>query len=89
MPKRRPAHVPQRSCAVCRAVHPKRDLTRVVRTPDGEVRLDPTGRAPGRGTYVCAEAACRDERRLAAAVQRALGTRAEHAVLVEVTHAGA
>ena len=88
MPKRRPSHVPLRSCAVCRTVQPKRDLTRVVRTPEGEVRLDPGGRAPGRGTYVCAQAACRDPGKLAAAVQRALGA-APPENLVEVAHAGA
>ncbi len=89
MPKRRPDHVPMRSCAVCREVHPKRELTRVVRDADGDVRLDPTGRAPGRGTYVCASSACRDAQRLTAAVQRALGVRPQAAIFMEVGNAGA
>ena len=73
MPKRRPDHVPTRTCAVCRASRPKREMTRVVRPPDGSVHLDTTGRAAGRGTYICHDPACRDPERGAAAVKRALG----------------
>jgi predicted RNA-binding protein YlxR (DUF448 family) len=42
----------------CRTSRPKRDLVRVVRTPDGRVELDETGRAAGRGAYLCRDAAC-------------------------------
>jgi predicted RNA-binding protein YlxR (DUF448 family) len=44
----------------CRRVRPKRDLLRVVRRPDGSIGVDPTGRANGRGAYVCDEPDCRD-----------------------------
>ena len=88
MPKRRPDHVPMRTCAVCRAVHPKRSMTRVVRAADGSIALDPTGKVAGRGTYVCDDPACRDPQRLAPAVQRALGTTVEPgAITLEVTNA--
>ncbi len=73
MPKRRPEHQPLRTCAVCREVHPKRSMTRLVRHADGSVTADPTGKAPGRGTYVCDQAACREPRRLTEGVQRAFG----------------
>ncbi|HEX3219729.1 MAG TPA: YlxR family protein [Candidatus Limnocylindria bacterium] len=90
MPKRRPDHVPMRTCAVCRSVHPKREMTRVVRMADGAVSLDPSGRAAGRGTYVCNDPACRDPQRLAPAVQRALGASVEPGSLtIEVTNAPA
>ena len=89
MPKRRPDHVPMRTCAVCRDVRPKRSMTRVVRGADGAIRLDATGRLPGRGTYVCDQPACRDGDRLAAAVARALGARPDTNVLEEVAHATA
>ena len=72
MPKRHPDHIPMRTCAVCRTVRPKRSMIRLVRNAEGEVVADPTGRLAGRGTYVCDELACRDPKRLAAAVQRAL-----------------
>ncbi|MEO8510111.1 MAG: YlxR family protein [Chloroflexota bacterium] len=72
MPKRHPDHIPMRTCAVCRTVRPKRSMIRLVRTAERQVIADPTGRLAGRGTYVCDEPACRDPKRLAAAVQRAL-----------------
>ncbi|HEX2884770.1 MAG TPA: DUF448 domain-containing protein [Candidatus Limnocylindria bacterium] len=73
MPKRRPDHIPTRTCAVCRTARPKRDMDRLVRAADGTVHRDPTGKAQGRGTYICHEPACRDPRAAAAAVRRALG----------------
>ena len=75
MPKRRPDHLPLRTCAVCREVHPKRSMSRLVLRADGSVALDPTGKAPGRGTYLCEQASCREPRRLAEGVERALGGR--------------
>jgi uncharacterized protein len=90
MPKRRPEHQPQRTCAVCREVQRKRSMTRVVRRPDGTVALDPTGRAPGRGTYLCGQASCREPERFAAGIQRALGAPVDpESVLEAVSHASA
>jgi predicted RNA-binding protein YlxR (DUF448 family) len=48
-------HIPQRTCVACRRTMPKRELNRVVRTTDGNVRFDPSGRMPGRGAYICPE----------------------------------
>lgn len=56
----RPRRVPQRTCAACRQVRPKRELLRIVRTPEGHVELDPTGKKSGRGTYLCARRTCWD-----------------------------
>lgn len=50
--------IPTRSCVSCRTTREKRDLLRVVRTPEGRVDFDPTGRANGRGAYVCRDEAC-------------------------------
>ena len=72
MPKRRPEHQPLRTCAVCRAVHPKREMTRMVRTADGDVVADASGRLPGRGTYVCADPDCQANPKRDAAIARAL-----------------
>lgn len=88
MPKRRPEHQPLRTCAVCRAVHPKRSMTRLVRRADGSVAVDPTGKAIGRGTYLCDQAACREPRPLAEGVRRALGgSVAAEMILAEVANA--
>lgn len=50
-PERRVKHVPQRTCVSCRQVLPKRSLIRIVRTDQG-VRVDTTGKTPGRGAYL-------------------------------------
>lgn len=50
--------IPQRTCVGCRQVEGKRGLIRVVRTPAGEVLVDPTGKKSGRGAYVHPEADC-------------------------------
>lgn len=55
---KRPKHVPLRTCVACRQVRPKRELLRIVRTPQGRVELDGTGKKSGRGAYLCARRAC-------------------------------
>jgi predicted RNA-binding protein YlxR (DUF448 family) len=53
--------IPQRTCIACRSTEAKRGLVRVVRTPEGRVELDPTGKKNGRGAYVHESRACWDE----------------------------
>ena len=54
----RPRHVPVRTCVGCRQERPKRDMVRVVRTPEGNVVVDPTGKRSGRGAYLCPSFDC-------------------------------
>jgi uncharacterized protein len=64
---------PQRSCLVCRRKRPKPELLRIVRSPQGEVRVDPSGGADGRGTYVCRDdRGCREAVTGRGALARAL-----------------
>ena len=49
---------PQRMCVSCRQLFDKRDLLRIVRTPQGEVLFDPTGKMAGRGAYLCKDPEC-------------------------------
>lgn len=51
---------PQRTCVVCRSTADKRALTRLVRTPENGVQVDPTGKLNGRGAYLCDNPACWD-----------------------------
>ncbi len=51
-------HVPVRTCVACRSAGDKRSLLRVVRAPDGCVSYDVSGKANGRGSYVCASVEC-------------------------------
>jgi len=50
--------IPQRQCMGCRERKNKRDMIRVVRSPEGNVSLDFGGKAPGRGAYICPSAEC-------------------------------
>ena len=54
----KPKKIPMRMCVGCREMKEKRELIRIVRTPEGEVALDPTGKKSGRGAYVCRQAEC-------------------------------
>ena len=45
--------VPQRTCVGCGKVLPKKELVRIVRTPDNQVVVDKTSKKPGRGAYIC------------------------------------
>jgi len=49
---------PQRSCIGCRTVREKQSLVRLVHTPDDRFVLDPAGKLPGRGAYLCASLPC-------------------------------
>lgn len=68
----RRGHSPVRTCVACREEAGKRDLVRLVRDPGGAVRVDPTGRAPGRGAYLHADPACLQEARRRGSIARAL-----------------
>lgn len=79
MPKTR--KVPQRSCLGCKQVLPKKQLYRVVRTPDGEVVFDPTGKKAGRGAYICPKAECLEQAIKSGRFERALELRVPEEVL--------
>ena len=51
MPRKR--HIPERTCVACGSKKPKRELIRIASSPQGQISLDVTGKAPGRGAYVC------------------------------------
>lgn len=53
-----PKKIPMRTCIGCGAVRPKKELIRIVMTPEGEIIPDRTGRANGRGAYLCNDPAC-------------------------------
>lgn len=75
-PQRRP-HIPQRTCVACRTVRPKRELVRIVRTPEGTVVVDETWKRSGRGAYLCRQRNCWEM----ALARRQL----EHALKVKLT----
>jgi len=74
-PTKRVKHIPQRTCVGCRQVMPKRNLIRVVRSPEG-VSIDLTGKTAGRGAYLHDKKSCWES-----ALKGALN----HALKIELT----
>ena len=58
MPSKTVKKIPERKCMGCNEKRPKKELVRVVRTPQGEVLLDVTGKMSGRGAYICPKVSC-------------------------------
>jgi predicted RNA-binding protein YlxR (DUF448 family) len=56
--QKRPKHVPERTCIVCRRKRPKWELVRIVRTPQGALEIDNRGKKAGRGAYLCRTQDC-------------------------------
>ena len=63
--------IPQRQCLGCREMKDKKELIRVVRSPEGEISLDFKGKKPGRGAYVCPAEECLKKARKSRALERA------------------
>ena len=64
--------IPQRQCMGCRERKPKRDMIRIVRTPEGVVSLDFGGKMNGRGAYICPETECLKKVQKSKALERSL-----------------
>ena len=64
--------IPQRQCMGCRERKEKREMIRVVRTTEGEVRLDFSGKLNGRGAYICPNPECLQKARKSKALERSL-----------------
>jgi predicted RNA-binding protein YlxR (DUF448 family) len=65
-------HVPLRTCTACQRKRPKREMIRIVRTPEGTTEIDPRGKQAGRGTYLCPRRGCWEEALQRGALGRAL-----------------
>ncbi len=76
--------IPQRKCNGCGAQKPKKELVRVVRSPEGEVSLDLTGKKPGRGAYVCPNTDCLKKAQKAKRFERVLECAIPEAVYAEM-----
>ena len=67
-----PKKIPMRQCTGCREMKPKRELIRVVRSPENEISLDFKGKAQGRGAYVCKNQECLKKAIRSKALERSL-----------------
>ncbi|HHY76000.1 MAG TPA: YlxR family protein [Firmicutes bacterium] len=67
-----PRRLPQRTCLGCQTIRPKREMIRIVRTPEGNLVVDDTGKKSGRGAYVCPNLDCLEALRKGKRLERAL-----------------
>ena len=77
--------IPLRSCVGCREKKPKRELVRIVRTPEGEGLLDLTGKKSGRGVYICPREACFKQALKAKQLEKNLERSISEEVIAEIT----
>lgn len=80
----RKKHVPMRTCVGCRTSKAKKDLIRVVRTPEGEVALDLTGKRSGRGVYICPDLECLKKAVQGRQIERALETKVDNTIVADL-----
>jgi len=81
-----PKKIPMRQCLGCREMKPKNTLIRVVKSPDGSaISLDFTGKAPGRGAYVCPDSVCLKKAIKSHALERAFSAPIPDAVYEALT----
>lgn len=64
--------VPLRQCIGCGEMKPKKELVRVIKTPEGEIVVDVTGKQNGRGAYVCQTSQCLEKAEKSRAIERTL-----------------
>lgn len=72
MEQQKTKKIPQRQCLGCNEHRPKRELLRVVRSPQGEISLDFTGKKSGRGAYICRDVRCLRKARKSRRIDRSL-----------------
>ena len=76
----KPRKIPMRMCLGCSEMKPKKEMVRVVRSPEGEISLDLKGKAAGRGAYICRSTECFEKARKARRFEKAFSCRIEESV---------
>ncbi len=77
--------IPMRLCVACREKNPKKELVRVVRTPEGDVVVDLTGKRSGRGAYICLRRECLQKALRRKCLERSLERPLSGVVVAELT----
>lgn len=76
--------IPLRKCTGCGLQRPKKELVRVVKSPEGEISLDLTGKKPGRGAYICPEVSCLMQAKKTKRLERVFACAVPEAVYAEM-----
>ncbi len=77
--------IPMRMCLGCNEMKPKKELMRVVKSPEGEISLDFTGKKNGRGAYICRSAECFDKARKSRRFEKSFSCRIDDSVYEVMT----
>lgn len=77
-------HIPQRMCSGCSEMKPKKELVRIVRTKEGEISLDLTGKKAGRGAYICNDVECLKKARKARRLEKSFSAQIPNEVYDEL-----
>lgn len=80
-----PKKIPMRQCTGCREMKPKKELIRVVRSPENEISLDFKGKAQGRGAYVCRDCECLKKAIKSKALERSLDVKIPEEIYAQLT----
>lgn len=78
--------IPMRKCTGCGEMKPKKELIRVVKSPEGEISLDLTGKKAGRGAYICHSRECFDKARKAKRLEKAFETQIPDSIYEEMAN---
>lgn len=76
----KPKKIPMRMCLGCGEMKPKKELIRAVKSPEGEISLDFTGKKSGRGAYICRSSECFEKARRARRFERSFSCRIDESV---------
>lgn len=72
--------IPMRMCLGCGEMKPKKELVRIVKSPEGEISLDLTGKKSGRGAYICKDASCLSKARKARKLEKSFSCKIDEEV---------
>lgn len=76
----KPKKIPMRMCLGCNEMKPKKELIRVVKSPEGEISLDFTGKKSGRGAYICRSTECFGKAKKARRFEKAFSCRIDDSI---------
>ena len=76
--------IPNRTCIGCGIQKPKKELIRIVKNQKGEIKLDKTGKLPGRGAYICDSLECLEKAERSKKLEKAFETKIEENVYEEL-----
>ena len=76
--------IPNRTCIGCGTQKPKKELIRIVKNQKGEIKLDKTGKLPGRGAYICDSLECLEKAERSKKLEKAFETKIEENVYEEL-----